>query len=133
MDRCRLSTTSTALSPDPRTTSGRKTGPKSRPPAGWTSLSKDKNTPLNYYLLPGRPGLKHEAIRVIALYAADLERHDLVRSRQRSGADVPGDGVEGASLSLPRQEGPDRDRLRGGSGCRERACGRGGDRARLGV
>jgi len=43
---CRLSTTSTAFSPDPRTTSGRKTGPKSRPPAGWRSLSKNKSMPL---------------------------------------------------------------------------------------
>src|SRR5438445_135204 len=52
-DGSRLSTTSTAFSPDPGTTSGRRTGPKSRPPRWWRSFSKDKRPLFNQCFAAG--------------------------------------------------------------------------------
>src|SRR5207244_3823958 len=59
----RLSTTSTAFSPDPGTTSGRQTGPKSRPPRWVEKLFGGQKPPFEL-ALPGGSGLKHAPDRV---------------------------------------------------------------------
>src|SRR3954463_15664945 len=72
------------------------------PPAGWRSFSKDIG-PSYKSLLAGFDEIE---TRVPPGHGTvDLERHDLVRARQRPGADVHRHRVEGAQVPLPRQEG----------------------------
>src|SRR6059058_1413896 len=86
---------------------------ESTPPLGGEAFRRTRS-PFSTGALPERSGLKPPAGRVAGLHAAHLERHHLVRPGERPGENVPGDGVEGAPVSLPRQEGPHAHRIREG-------------------
>src|SRR5207249_10114792 len=70
---------------------------ESTPPLGGEAFRRTRSF-FSSSPLPGGSGLKHPAVRVPRSHAADLERHHLDRPRQRPGAAVPGDGVEGAAF-----------------------------------